>query len=244
MLPIPAIDLKEQKCVRLEQGLMDKATIFSDNPVEVAGKWVKAGCKRLHLVDLDGAFAGEPVNAKVIADIVKAYPDVPVQIGGGIRTLEIAKKYIDLGVKYLIIGTKAVEEPEFVKELCKLYPKNIIVGIDAKNGMVATDGWAKVSNVSALDLAKKFEGIGVCAIVYTDIAKDGMMQGVNLEQTAELAKQIDIPVIASGGVSSMRDIKQLIDSDADIFGAIIGRAIYDGSIDLVQACAYSEKNTK
>lgn len=240
MLPIPAIDLKNQQCVRLKQGLMDKATVFSDNPVEMAGKWVDAGCERLHLVDLDGAFAGEPINGQVIADIVKTYPHVPVQIGGGIRSIETAKRYIDLGVKYVIIGTKAVEEPEFISELCAVYPNHVIVGLDAKDGYVATDGWATVSDVKAVNLAKQFEGQGVQAIVYTDIAKDGMMQGVNVQQTAELAKAVSIPIIASGGVASMDDIKCLIEHPAPIYGAIIGRALYDGAIDLKEACAYTK----
>ncbi len=243
MLPIPAIDLKNQQCVRLKQGLMEQATVFSDNPVEMAGRWVRAGCERLHLVDLDGAFAGEPINGQVIADIVKTYPDVPVQIGGGIRSVETAKRYIDLGVKYVIIGTKAVQEPAFITELCQVYPDNVIVGIDAKNGYVATDGWAKVSEVKAVDLVQQFQGQGVQAIVYTDIAKDGMMQGVNVEQTAELANAVNIPVIASGGVASMQDIERLIAADAPIFGTIIGRAIYDGAIDLAAACAYAKANS-
>lgn len=242
MLLIPAIDLKNQQCVRLKQGLMSETTVFSDNPVEMAGKWVAAGCERLHLVDLDGAFAGEPVNGQVIADIVKAYPHVPVQIGGGIRDIATAKRYIDLGVKYVIIGTKAVEDPDFIAELCQVYPDNVIVGIDAKNGYVATDGWAKVSDIKAVDLAKQFEGLGVQAIVYTDIAKDGMMQGVNVKQTAEMANAVNIPVIASGGVASMDDIKNLIAADAPIFGTIIGRAIYDGAIDLAAACAFAKAN--
>ncbi len=241
MLPIPAIDLKDNKCVRLEQGLMDKATIFSDNPVEMARKWVDAGCERLHIVDLDGAFAGKPVNAKSISDIVKAFPNIPVQIGGGIRDIKTAKYYIDLGVKYIIIGTQAVKQPEFIKELCDIYPNNIIVGIDAKDGMVATEGWAETSDVSAIDLAKKFENLGVCAIVYTDIARDGMMKGVNIKQTEELANAVNIPIIASGGVSSMKDVANLVNSKSNIFGAIIGRAIYDGVIDLKEACQFCKK---
>ena len=244
MLPIPAIDLKNQQCVRLKQGLMNEATVFSNDPVAMAGKWVEAGCQRLHLVDLDGAFAGEPINGKVIADIVKAYPHIPVQIGGGIRSIETAKRYIDLGVKYVIIGTKAVEDPDFIVSLCQVYPDSVIIGIDAKNGYVATDGWAKLSNVKAVDLAKQFEGLGVQAIVYTDIAKDGMMQGVNVEQTTEMANAVSIPVIASGGVASMDDIKNLIESPAPIYGTIIGRAIYDGAIDLKSACEYAKKQDK
>ncbi|MPV86702.1 1-(5-phosphoribosyl)-5-[(5-phosphoribosylamino)methylideneamino]imidazole-4-carboxamide isomerase [Ostreibacterium oceani] len=240
MLPIPAIDLKDQQCVRLKQGRMEDSTVFSDDPVAMAGKWVDAGCERLHLVDLDGAFAGEPVNGEVIANIVKAYPQIPVQIGGGIRSIDTAKRYIDLGVKYVIIGTKAVESPEFVTELCAAYPQHVMVGIDAKNGMVATDGWANVSNVSAIDLAKQFENLGVQAIIYTDIARDGMMQGVNVEQTANLASKVRIPVIASGGVASLADIKALATHPTPIYGAIIGRAIYDGAIDLAEACALAK----
>ncbi len=238
MLPIPAIDLKDNKCVRLEQGLMEKATIFSDNPVEMARKWVDAGCERLHIVDLDGAFAGEPINAQSISDIVQAFPQIPIQIGGGIRNIQTAKYYIDLGVKYVIIGTQAVKEPDFIKELCKVYPDNVIVGIDAKNGMVATEGWATTSDILATDLAQKFENLGVSSIVYTDIARDGMMKGVNLKQTEDLARAVNIPIIASGGVSSMTDVKNLVKSDANIFGAIIGRAIYDGVIDLKTACDF------
>lgn len=244
MLPIPAIDLKDKKCVRLKQGLMEQSTVFSDSPVEMAGKWVEAGCQRLHLVDLDGAFAGKPINGDVISEIVKSYPNVPVQIGGGIRSVETAKRYIDLGVRYVIIGTKAVEEPQFIEQLCQVYPDNVIVGIDAKKGMVATDGWAKVSDISAVSLAKKFEGLGVSAIVYTDIARDGMMQGVNVAETEALAAAINIPVIASGGVSSLTDIEALCRSSEKIFGAIIGRAIYDGAIDFKQACKIAKDLTK
>ncbi|MGY0399969.1 MAG: 1-(5-phosphoribosyl)-5-[(5-phosphoribosylamino)methylideneamino]imidazole-4-carboxamide isomerase [Ostreibacterium sp.] len=243
MLPIPAIDLKNQQCVRLKQGLMEEATLFSDNPIEIAGKWVAAGCERLHLVDLDGAFAGKPINGQVITDIVRTYPNIPVQIGGGIRSIETAKRYIDFGVNYIIIGTKAVEDPSFIVTLAALYPKNIMLGIDAKNGYVATDGWAKISEIKAIDLAKQFEGLGIQAIVYTDIAKDGMMMGVNIEQTAELANAVNIPVIASGGIASMNDIKKLINDPAPIYGAIIGRAIYDGAIDLREACHYAKNHS-
>jgi phosphoribosylformimino-5-aminoimidazole carboxamide ribotide isomerase len=175
MILIPAIDLKDGKCVRLKQGRMDDTTVFSDNPVDMATRWVEAGARRLHLVDLNGAFAGEPVNGEVVHAIAEKFPDLPIQIGGGIRTAETVQAYLDVGVNYCIIGTKAVQEPEFVVELCKQFPDNIIVGIDAKNGMVATEGWAEVSSVSAIDLAKQFEQAGVNSIVYTDIARDGMM---------------------------------------------------------------------
>jgi len=239
MLPIPAIDLKNQQCVRLKQGLMEQATVFSDNPVAMAGRWVDAGCERLHVIDLDGAFAGKPVNAKVIADIVKRYPRIPVQVGGGVRSIEIAKSYIDLGVSDIIVGTKAVTDPDFIAELCQYFPTAVMVGIDAKDGLVATDGWAHVSDIKAIDLAKQFENIGVQALIYTDIARDGMMQGVNIEQTAALAQSVNIPVIASGGVSSMADIKSLCEHPAGIYGAIIGRAIYDGAIDVKSACDFA-----
>ncbi|HHH46227.1 MAG TPA: 1-(5-phosphoribosyl)-5-[(5-phosphoribosylamino)methylideneamino]imidazole-4-carboxamide isomerase [Thiotrichales bacterium] len=236
MLLIPAIDLKDGRCVRLRQGRMDEATVFSDDPVAMARKWVESGGRRLHLVDLDGAFAGRPVNETVIRDIVAACPEVPVQIGGGIRTEETAGAYLDTGVRYVIIGTRAVQEPAFVERLCKTFPDRVIVGLDAKNGRVAVDGWAEVSDVSAIDLARRFEDAGVSAIVYTDISRDGMMQGVNAEATAELARAISIPVIASGGVSSIADIQRLCAvREAGIEGVIIGRALYEGAIDLAEA---------
>lgn len=236
MIIIPAIDLKDGKCVRLRQGLMDDATVFSDDPVAMADQWVEQGARRLHLVDLNGAFEGEPVNAGVVQAIAKKYPDLPIQIGGGIRTLETIKTYLDAGVDYVIIGTKAVKEPAFVTEACKAFPGHIIVGIDAKEGLVATDGWAEVSEMLAVDCAKQFESDGVSAIVYTDISRDGMMQGVNIEATVALANAINIPVIASGGVTNIDDVKQLITvEDAGIEGAITGRAIYEGTLDLKQA---------
>ena len=236
MLLIPAIDLKQGQCVRLRQGRMEDDTVFSDDPVEVAGRWVDAGARRLHMVDLDGAFAGEPKNASVVRAVRQAYPDLPVQIGGGIRNEEIANAYVEAGVSYLIIGTQAVKQPEFVSRLCQLHPGKVIVGLDARDGIVATEGWAEGSGIEAEVLAKKFEGAGVSAIVYTDIARDGMMQGVNVEATVKLAEAIDIPVIASGGVSQYDDIQKLCEvSEAGIEGAIIGRAIYEGTIDLTIA---------
>ncbi len=236
MLLIPAIDLKDGQCVRLRQGRMDDTTIFSDNPVEMAERWVKAGARRLHLVDLNGAFEGKPVNGDVVRAVAGRFPDLPVQIGGGIRDAATVQAYLDAGVQYCIIGTKAVENPQFVVELCQQFPGHIIVGIDAKDGMVATDGWAEVSSVSAVELAQQFEQAGVSAIVYTDIARDGMMTGVNVEETARLADSISIPVIASGGVTNMDDIKALREvEEQGVVGTILGRSIYEGTIDLAEA---------
>ncbi len=233
MLVIPAIDLKNGQCVRLRQGRMEDDTVFSDDPVAIAGDWVAQGARRLHLVDLDGAFAGEPRNAAVVKAICKAFPDVPVQIGGGIRTMEVAQAYIDAGVRWLIVGTVAVKDPEFVDQLCEKFPDHVIVGLDANNGYVATEGWAEASSVTAESLAKRFENIGVAAIVYTDIARDGMMQGVNLEATAALANAVSIPVIASGGVASIEDIRALCMLDGTgVAGTIAGRALYEGTLEL------------
>ncbi|MGB0188027.1 MAG: 1-(5-phosphoribosyl)-5-[(5-phosphoribosylamino)methylideneamino]imidazole-4-carboxamide isomerase [Aequoribacter sp.] len=242
MLIIPAIDLKDGQCVRLRQGLMEDSTVFSDDPVAMATQWVEAGTRRLHLVDLNGAFAGEPVNGDVVRAIAKAYPQLPIQIGGGIRSLETIEAYVKAGVSYVIIGTKAVREPEFVAEACKAFPGRVIVGLDAKNGLVATDGWAEVSDVQATDLAKQFDALGVSAIVYTDIARDGMMQGVNVEATVQMAQASSIPVIASGGITNMEDIKALAAvSSRGICGAITGRAIYEGTLDVREAQAYCDE---
>jgi len=242
MLVIPAIDLKDGQCVRLKQGRMDDDTVFSDQPVEVAGQWRDQGARRLHLVDLNGAFAGKPENADVVHKICSAYPELPVQIGGGIRNIDTAKAYIDAGVSWVIIGTQAVKNPAFVAELCNTCPGHVIVGLDAKEGMVATEGWAQVSNVSAVSLAKQFEDTGVSAIVYTDISRDGMMQGVNVEQTAALADAVNIPVIASGGVTNQVDIDALVaQSGRGISGAIVGRAIYEGTLDLASAQSLADK---
>lgn len=241
MLLLPAIDLKDGQCVRLRQGRMEDTTVFSDSPVDTATRWVNAGAKRLHLVDLNGAFDGVPVNNDAVEAIAKKFPELPIQIGGGIRDAKTVQAYLDAGVTYCIIGTKAVEDPEFVKDLCKQFPGHIIVGIDAKNGMVATDGWDKVSSVSAIDLAKKFEEAGVVAIVYTDISRDGMMTGVNVDATVSLAESISIPVIASGGVTNMDDIIELCEvKDSGIMGTILGRSIYEGTIDLGEAHKYVE----
>jgi len=243
MILIPAIDLKQGQCVRLRQGRMEDSTVFSDDPVAMAGKWVAQGCQRLHLVDLDGAFEGKPVNADVIEDISAAYPDLPIQIGGGIRTIETVEAYLEAGVSFVIIGTQAVKKPEFVTELCSEFPGNVIVGIDAKDGMVAVQGWAEDSDQSAEHLAQRFEDQGVAAIVYTDISRDGMMQGVNVEATRKLAESISIPVIASGGVTDIEDIKRLNEVKASgISGTIIGRALYERTISLQEAQAYVDQH--
>lgn len=236
MLLIPAIDLKEGKCVRLRQGRMEDDTVFSDDPVAVAGKWVEQGAKRIHLVDLDGAFAGKPKNADIIHAIVEAFPDVPVQIGGGIRDEDTIQEYLNVGVQYVIIGTKAVSEPHFVSDVAMEFPGHIIIGLDAKDGKVAIDGWSKLSRHDVIDLAQKFESDGVEAIIYTDISRDGMMSGVNVEATAKLARAIHIPVIASGGITNLDDIHALGKIAEDgIIGAITGRAIYEGTLDFAEA---------
>lgn len=244
MLIIPAIDLKDGECVRLLQGRMEDSTVFSDDPVAMAADWVNAGARRLHLVDLNGAFAGEPVNGGIVRAIAEAYPDLPIQIGGGIRSLETIQAYLDAGVQYVIIGTKAVKEPEFVFEACKRFPGHIIVGLDAKDGKVAIDGWAEVTDVDVIELAKQFKDAGVSAIVYTDISRDGMMQGVNVEATARLAQACGIDVIASGGVTDIEDVRALAKvASTGISGAITGRAIYEGTLDLKEAQQLSDELT-
>ena len=236
MLLIPAIDLKDGKCVRLRQGRMEDETVFGDDPVAVARRWVEAGARRLHMVDLNGAFAGEPVNAAVIRSVAEAFPDLPIQVGGGIRDEETVQAYLDAGVQYTIIGTKAVSAPHFVNYLCAEFPGHIIVGLDAKDGKVAIDGWSKLSHHSVIDMAQRFEDDGVEAIVFTDIGRDGMMSGVNVESTVELAQAIRIPVIASGGITTIDDIRALCKvADEGIMGAITGRAIYEGTLDLAEA---------
>jgi phosphoribosylformimino-5-aminoimidazole carboxamide ribotide isomerase len=232
---IPAIDLKDGQCVRLKQGRMEDDTVFSDNPEAVAERWVEQGARRLHLVDLNGAFAGEPVNGEVVRRIAAAFPDLDIQIGGGIRSPETIQAYLDAGVHWVILGTKAVKEPEFVGEMCRRFPGHIIVGLDARDGFVATDGWANVTDIDVADLAKRFENDGVSAIVYTDISRDGMLEGVNVEATQRLAESISIPVIASGGITSLDDVRALCDAaGSGIEGAITGRAIYEGTLDFEQ----------
>lgn len=236
MLLIPAIDLKDGKCVRLRQGRMDDETVFGDDPVAMARRWVEAGARRLHMVDLNGAFEGRPVNAAAIRAVAEAFPDLPIQVGGGIRDEETVQAYLDAGVQYTIIGTKAVSAPHFINDLCVEFPGHIIVGLDAKDGKVAIDGWSKLSHHSVIDMAQRFEDDGVEAIVFTDIGRDGMMEGINVESTVELARAIRIPVIASGGITSLDDIRALCKvADEGIMGAITGRAIYEGTLDLAEA---------
>jgi len=232
MLLIPAIDIKNGKCVRLRQGDMDQSTVFSDDPVSMAGRWVEEGARRLHIVDLDGAVAGAPVNADIIHNIVESYPDVPVQVGGGIRNEDTVDIYIQAGVRYVIIGTQAINEPHLISDLCAEFPTHVIVGLDARDGKIATEGWSKLSRHDAIDMAQHFDNDGVEAIIYTDIARDGMMQGVNIEATVELAEAVNIPVIASGGIKNIENVKKLAEaSGSGIVGAITGRAIYEGTLD-------------
>ncbi|HUH37528.1 MAG TPA: 1-(5-phosphoribosyl)-5-[(5-phosphoribosylamino)methylideneamino]imidazole-4-carboxamide isomerase [Spongiibacteraceae bacterium] len=245
MLIIPAIDLKDGQCVRLKQGVMDASTVYGDDPVVMARRWVDAGARRLHLVDLNGAFAGEPVNGGAVTAIARAFPDLPIQIGGGIRSLDTIEHYLAAGVSYVIIGTKAVKEPAFVREACQAFAGCVIVGLDARNGLVATDGWAEVSDVKATDLARRFEQDGVSAIVYTDISRDGMMQGVNIDATVAMAEASSIPVIASGGVTNMQDVEALYAvAEVGILGAITGRAIYEGSLDLAEAQSWCDRQLR
>ena len=233
---IPAIDIQNGNCVRLRQGDFAQETIFDKNPLNIAKKWVDEGAERLHLVDLDGARYGSPINLDIISNICKKFPKTPIQIGGGIRDLETAENYLLAGATYIIIGTKAVEEPKFVKELCKKFPGNIIVGVDAKNGEVATDGWESVSDKNVIELSKEFENIGVSEIVYTDIEKDGMMKGLNMDATLNLAKSVNIPIIASGGVSCLDDIRKMKPYvGSGISGIIIGRALYEKTITIKEA---------
>ena len=232
MLLIPAIDLKGGKCVRLRQGRPDDVTVFSDDPVAVAERWVGEGARRLHIVDLDGAFAGKPKNAEVIRAIAGAHPDIPIQVGGGIRDEDTIQAYLDAGVEYVIIGTKAVTAPHFVADVCTEFPRHIIVGLDARDGRIALDGWSKLSNHDAIDLALQFEQDGVEAVVYTDISRDGMMTGVNVEATVKLAQAVNVPVVAAGGITTLEDVQALRDvAEEGIMGAITGRAIYEGTLD-------------
>ncbi|QGU33335.1 1-(5-phosphoribosyl)-5-[(5-phosphoribosylamino)methylideneamino]imidazole-4-carboxamide isomerase [Thermochromatium tepidum] len=233
MLLIPAIDLKDGRCVRLRQGRMDEETVFSDDPVELAGRWVREGARRLHLVDLNGACAGEPVNGAAIRAIAAAYPDLPIQVGGGIRDAATIEAYLKAGVRYCIIGTQAVRAPEFVAHACRAFPGHILVGLDARDGQVAIHGWTELTEQRVEDLARRFEDEGVTAIVYTDIGRDGMLSGPNVEATRALAQAIRIPIIASGGITHLDDIRALC--EADIPAAIIGRAIYEGTLDFAAA---------
>ena len=230
----PAIDLKDGQVVRLLRGEMDNATIFNEDPAAQARTFVDAGCEWLHLVDLNGAFAGEPMNTAPVEAILKAC-DVPAQLGGGIRDMSTIETWIEKGLARVILGTVAVENPDLVREAARTFPDKVAVGIDARNGMVATKGWAEETNVQATNLARMFENAGVAAIIYTDINRDGAMQGPNVEATAALAQAVSIPVIASGGVSSLDDLVALRDCGIELDGAISGRALYDGAIDLSEA---------
>ena len=242
MLLIPAIDLKDGRCVRLRQGRMDEETVFSDDPLAVAQRWVDAGTRRLHIVDLDGAASGRPENAEIIHRITARFPDVPVQVGGGIRDDETIQSYLDAGVTYIIIGTKAVNAPHFVADVCAEFPGRIFIGLDARNGKVATDGWSKLSHHDVVDLAQQFERDGAECIVYTDIERDGMLTGVNVEATVQLAQSIKIPVIAAGGIHTIDDVRALSEvADEGIIGAITGRAIYEGSLDFHEGQSLADR---
>lgn len=243
MLIIPAIDLKDGHCVRLKQGLMEDATVFSEDPGAMAKTWLEKGARRLHLVDLNGAFAGKPVNEGAIKAIVDAVGgEIPIQLGGGIRDLDTIERYLDNGISYVIIGTAAVKNPGFLHEACDAFPGQIIVGLDAKDGKVAVDGWSKLTGHDVVDLAKRFEGYGVEAVVYTDIGRDGMLSGVNIEATVALAKNLTIPVIASGGITNLDDVTRLCAVEAEgIMGAITGRAIYEGTLDFAAAQALADE---
>ena len=247
MLIIPAIDLKDGNCVRLKQGVMESATVFSRDPVAMAQYWLGQGAQRLHLVDLNGAFAGKPTNTAVIRDIIGAIDGkIPIQLGGGIRDLDTIRNYLEEGISYIIIGTAAVSTPSFLHQACNEFPGQIMVGLDAKNGKIAVDGWSKITDHNVIDLAKKFEAYGVVAIIYTDISRDGMLNGINIKATVKLARELTIPVIASGGVTSLEDVSKLCEVEAKgIMGAITGRAIYEGTLDFrksqVLADEYSMK---
>jgi phosphoribosylformimino-5-aminoimidazole carboxamide ribotide isomerase len=240
MIILPAIDLKEGKCVRLEQGLMDRDTVYNENPGAQARIWQEQGGELLHIVDLDGAFAGVPKNREAIKAIIDAI-DIPAELGGGIRDMQTIEAYLELGIDRVILGTVAKENPALVEEACKKYPGRIVVGIDARDGLVAVRGWADVTEKQATEMAKEMEGFGVVAIIYTDIARDGMMQGPNIEATRALAESINIPVIASGGLSTLDDIRRLMAIESSgVTGVITGKAIYSGAIDLREAVALTK----
>jgi phosphoribosylformimino-5-aminoimidazole carboxamide ribotide isomerase len=243
MLLIPAIDLKDGKCVRLEQGDMNASTTFGDNPAAMARRWLDAGARRLHLVDLNGAFAGKPVNESAVKAILREVGDaIPVQLGGGIRDLDTIERYLDDGISYVVIGTAAVKNPGFMKDACSAFGGHIIVGLDAKDGKVATDGWSKLTGHEVADLAKKFEDYGVEGVIYTDIGRDGMLTGINVEATVKLAQALSIPVIASGGLASIADIEKLCGVQSDgVEGVICGRAIYNGALDFAKAQARADE---
>ena len=246
MLIIPAIDIKDGHCVRLKQGDMQAVTVFSEDPAAMAQHWLEQGAERLHIVDLNGAVAGRPKNELAIREIVSVVgEEIPVQLGGGIRDLDTIERYLDDGISYVIIGTAAVKNPGFLHDACGAFPGHIIVGLDAKDGKVATDGWSKMTGHDVVDLAKKFEDYGVEAVIYTDIGRDGMLSGVNIEATVRLAQALRIPVIASGGIANLKDIKALCKVEHEgIMGAITGRAIYEGTLDFKKAQAEADKLSK
>ena len=243
MLLIPAIDLKDGRCVRLRQGDLDDVTVFSDDPAATASQWLEQGARRLHLVDLYGAFAGKPKNVEAIRAIVDAVgSDIPVQIGGGIRDLDTIEQYLDNGISYVIIGTAAVKSPGFLRDACSAFPGSIIVGLDARDGKVATDGWSKLTRHDVLDMAKKFEDYGCESIIYTDIGRDGMLSGVNIEATVRLSQHVKIPVIASGGVTDLKDIEALCEVEHEgIEGVILGRSIYEGTLNFAEAQEFADE---
>lgn len=243
MLLIPAIDLKDGRCVRLRQGELNDATVFSDDPAAMAQQWLDKGANRLHLVDLNGAFAGKPKNAEAIKRILKVIDDeIPVQIGGGIRDMDTIETYLDMGLEYVIIGTAAVKDPQFLQDACAAFQGHIIVGLDAKDGKIATDGWSKITKHDVITTAQRFEDFGVEAIIYTDIGRDGMLSGVNVEATLNLARAVNIPIIASGGVHNMDDIKALAPlTDEGVEGVILGRSIYEGTLDFEEAQRYVDE---
>ena len=243
MLIIPAIDLKDGHCVRLKQGEMDQATVFSEDPAAMARHWRDLGARRLHLVDLNGAFAGKPRNEEAVKAVIEAVgDDMPVQLGGGIRDLDTIERYLDDGVSYVIIGTAAVKTPGFLHDACYAFPGHIMVALDAKGGKVAVDGWSKMTGHDVVDLAQKFQDYGVEAIIYTDIGRDGMLTGVNVEATVALARALTVPVIASGGIASLQDVRDLCAvSGEGISGAISGRALYEGTLDFKQAQSLADE---
>ena len=245
MLLIPAIDLKDGRCVRLRQGDLQDVTVFSEDPGAMASHWVEQGARRLHLVDLNGAVAGRPKNEGAIREIIAAVGDrIPIQLGGGVRDLDTIERYLDDGLEWIIIGTAAVKNPGFLHDACGAFPGQIIVGLDARDGKVATDGWSKLTGHDVIDLAHKFEDIGVEAIIYTDIGRDGMMQGVNVEATVRLAQSVRSPVIASGGVTNLADVEALCAVESEgVSGAILGRALYEGALSLAEAQARADQLT-
>jgi len=241
MLVIPSLNLKDGRCVQLRQGSMSGSEVFSDDPIDVAGRWFDAGARRLHLIDLDGAFSGGPINAALIKEIAQRFPNFPIQVGGGIRNIETIEAYLTAGVNYVIIGTKAVTDFEFVSDACKEFGGSIMLGLDTMNGKVTTAGRTSVSDVDAIALAKRFDGEGVSAIVCTDIARDGMMQGMNVNSVVRLAQASSIPVIAAGGIANMDDVRTIKElAVTGVYGVVAGRAIYEKTLDIVEAQRYCD----